>query len=202
MNRVCNVNPDVKSYMERFACILSDLCRRMMCQPLTCSISGHFICLMIAHRKAGIKMIENVMRFSPNRRLVVMGRGMRVAHTGGIDTLELICPTCRCHVNSECELCSYEEENRRIIERMCREMRCACQDGNIDATFIRQMIPFLRGAMQMAENALRFSLCPRLIPVLRGIISSHAESIRQLEQLLRRITCCRPPIALPPLNAC
>ena len=48
------------------------------------------------------------------------------------------------------------------------------------------MIPHHRGAVRMSENALRFPLCPELVPLLDAIIVSQKEGIRKMQCLMKR----------------
>ena len=41
----------------------------------------------------------------------------------------------------------------------------------------------------MSENALRYPLCPGLIPVLDAIIVSQKKGVRQMQRLLWQIEC-------------
>ena len=55
----------------------------------------------------------------------------------------------------------------------------------IDVNFMREMIPHHEGAVRMSENALRYPICPELIPILQAIVTSQRRGVRQMEQLLR-----------------
>ena len=72
---------------------------------------------------------------------------------------------------------------------MFYEMRSARTDNNLNANFIREMIPHHRGAVRMSENALKHCLCPELVPILEAIIASQKKGIRQMQQLLRQMRC-------------
>ena len=63
-------------------------------------------------------------------------------------------------------------------------MKRAPRTERIPCDFIREMIPHHEGAIRMSENALRFSLCPELIPILDAIIISQKEGVRQMRKLL------------------
>ena len=41
----------------------------------------------------------------------------------------------------------------------------------------------------MSENALRFSLCPELVPLLDAIIVSQKEGIRKMQCLMKKAGC-------------
>lgn len=94
-------------------------------------------------------------------------------------------------MNLPWELECYKTQNSHIISNMFHEMRTACTDNNIDADFMREMIPHHKGAVCMSENALQFSLCPDLVPQLQAIIASQKEGIRQMQLLLQQIGGCR-----------
>lgn len=49
------------------------------------------------------------------------------------------------------------------------------------------MIPHHMGAIRMSENALRFPICPELIPILTAIISSQKRGVQEMEKLLQCI---------------
>lgn len=54
---------------------------------------------------------------------------------------------------------------------------------------MREMIPHHRGAVRMSENALRFCLCPELVPLLNEIIVSQKKGIKEMECLLKKLDC-------------
>ena len=66
-------------------------------------------------------------------------------------------------------------------------MRSAHSDNDINADFIREMIPHHQGAIQMSQNVLRFDICPELVPILQAIITSQREGVNKMERLLRCI---------------
>ena len=98
-------------------------------------------------------------------------------------------PACQSFLNTPQELACYQMNNETILKTMFREMTCACVDNNIDANFMRQMIPHHRGAVRMSENALRYPLCPELVPLLNAIIASQKRGICEMQRLLRCETC-------------
>ena len=59
---------------------------------------------------------------------------------------------------------------------------------NINADYIREMIPHHIGAIRMAENALRFSVCPQLVPLLQSIITSQRQGVCEMQRLLVKLS--------------
>ena len=76
---------------------------------------------------------------------------------------------------------------------MFDDMRNACYTNDINANFIREMIPHHRGAIQMSRNALQFPICQELKPIIQSIIVSQQNGIREMECLLKCIEKCDRP---------
>lgn len=66
----------------------------------------------------------------------------------------------------------YERCFRQITQTMFSAMGSARAGNNINADFMREMIPHHKGAIRMSRNALRFPVCPELKPILEAIIRS------------------------------
>ena len=78
---------------------------------------------------------------------------------------------CCCeHENSNQDMRRYMMVFRPVVQTMFSEMRRAPRTERIPYDFIREMIPHHQGAVSMSENALRFPVCPQLIPILDAII--------------------------------
>ncbi|MFQ9801675.1 MAG: DUF305 domain-containing protein [Clostridia bacterium] len=104
----------------------------------------------------------------------------------------MMCALDRCSAlcSSEQDLCLYQRRFDQIAETMFCEMRTACATNDINANFMREMIPHHRGALRMCENALRFSICPELDPIIQAILVSQRAGIREMERLLRCLGAC------------
>ena len=85
------------------------------------------------------------------------------------------------------ELQEYQRCFRSVTGIMFAQMKEARTTGCVAADFMREMIPHHRGAVRMSENALQFSLCPELVPVLDNIIATQTRGIQEMEKLLRKM---------------
>ena len=88
--------------------------------------------------------------------------------------------------NSQQDLRLYQMRVDQIMRTMFREMQNAASTNDINANFMREMIPHHEGAIRMSENALSFNICPQLVPILDAIITSQKKGVREMQQLLRR----------------
>lgn len=78
----------------------------------------------------------------------------------------------------------YLETYRKIFCTMRQDITQAALPDSISGRFIVQMIPHHRGAIQMAENLLRFTRNETLSAIAEHIIVSQTESIAMMEQIL------------------
>lgn len=179
----------VRRYLCRFYEILDEMIRGMSCAPLTRSISHNFIVQMIPHHRAAIEMSKNLLMYSDLAPLRRIAENIIDEQTRSIADMEAILPHCEGAENTSYELCGYEKQIDRIKSVMFSQMRGACADSSINGNFMREMIPHHRGAIKMSENALRYPICPQLVPILDAIITSQKRGVSEMEQLLRHIGC-------------
>lgn len=183
-SRLSNVTKD---YLCRFHEILDNMINGMTGAELTDSISHNFIVQMIPHHMAAISMSENILRYTTCVALQNIALNIIDEQTKSIESMQKILCGCGELQNSRQELCLYQKRLQQITQTMFAEMRNACYDNNINANFMREMIPHHKGAIRMSENALHYELCPELRPILQAIITSQSKGVCKMERLLRSI---------------
>lgn len=108
--------------------------------------------------------------------------------TKSIEDMQSVLTHCAQLSNSQQDLCLYERRFRQITQSMFSQMRNACSDNNINANFMREMIPHHQGAIRMSKNVLRFPICSELDPILQAIITSQEKGVQEMQHLLRCIS--------------
>ena len=186
MNQQPNLSLVTKSYLSRFYEILDNMMQSMDQAQLTDSISQNFIVQMIPHHEAAVQMAHNLLQYTTCIPLQNMALQIIEEQTKGIHELEAALESCSQPPSNPSDLTLYRRQYSHIAQRIFCAREQACISNQVDANFIREMIPHHRGSIQMAENALRFSPCPPLVPILRSIICTQQEGLRQMERLL----CC------------
>ena len=189
MTNTCPLSNNTTVYVEQFQCTLKEMTSQMNSVVVTESISASFIRQMIPHHRAAIAMSESLLRFTTNIELQDIALNIISSQEKSIENMTAVYSRCQSCVNYPREAYYYKRGNEPILNNMFREMQSACTDNNIDTNFIREMIPHHRGAVLMSENALRFRLCPELVPLLDAIIVTQKEGIQQMQQLLCQLEC-------------
>ncbi len=182
----CCFTEEANTYLNEFRRILETMEEEMTCAELGDSISRNFIVQMLPHHRAAIKMSENILKYSCDRRIRAIASGIIAEQTESIRNMEAALGCCSCVKNTERDLCSYEACTDEILKTMFHRMAGARQDNCINCNFLREMLPHHKGAVKMSENALRFPICPELVPILDAIITSQKKGIAEMERLL----CC------------
>lgn len=92
---------------------------------------------------------------------------------------------CSTITNSRQDIFLYNRVFRQITQTMFSDMSNADSTNNVNADFVREMIPHYKGAVRMSENALKYEICEELKPILDAIIISQCKGIKQMERLLK-----------------
>ena len=171
MNK-CRLSNNTRDYAKRYECILDKMIDQMTCVKMTNSISAGFITQMITHHRAAIEMSKNLLCYTTNIPLQDIALNIISSQEKSIQNMTRALPECKACINNPREIRCYTNENHRII-----------------SDFMREMIPHHRGAVRMSENALRFCLCPELVPLLNEIIVSQKKGIKEMECLLKKLDC-------------
>lgn len=180
---------ETQKYLRRFYEILNEMIEGMTCAALTDSISHNFIVQMIPHHRAAIEMSESLLRYSDFAPLRRIAENIIREQTQSIENMQKALPQCENRLNSQLDLSRYGKRFDEITRVMFSQMHNACSDNNINADFMREMIPHHQGAIRMSKNALQFSICPQLKPILKAIITSQERGVREMKGLLRQIGC-------------
>ena len=187
MSRDYRLSNVTKEYLAWFRCILDEMRCYMTTAELTDSISHNFIVQMIPHHQAAIEMSNNILRYTTNIPLQEIALQIVDEQTQSIEDMQAVLQTCSRLENCQQDLYLYQARVNQIMHAMFSAMEDARADNQINADFIREMIPHHIGAIAMAENALQYDICPELKPMLQAIITSQEQGIMQMKMLLRRM---------------
>lgn len=174
-----------KCYLLHFYKILDEMIKNMTDAELTGSISHNFIVQMIPHHMAAIEMSRNLLQYTTFIPLQSIAENIIKEQTKSINSMLQILENCAALENSSGDLCLYQRRFEQIAQTMFAQMKNAPADNQLNANFMQEMIPHHCGAIRMSENALRFNLCPGLVPILRAIITSQRAGVREMERLLQ-----------------
>lgn len=188
MAQQCRFTEDTKNYLSCFYMILKEMIEGMDSAGLTDSISHNFIVQMIPHHRAAIQMSQNVLQYSICRPLQRIAENIITMQTAGIEHMRRALENCSYYTSPQRDICLYQHRLDSITRTMFEKMDTACADNNISANFMREMIPHHRGAVEMSKNALWYEICPSLEAILKEIIVSQEEGIREMSFLLQKIS--------------
>ncbi len=176
------------AYLYQYYEILDKMVHKMTGIEAESSISGYFISQILPHHEAAVEMARNILQYTTHIKVQDIAETILSTQTKNIADLQAIRPACETPINTRQEIYLYQKSNQRIIRTMFYEMQNAQESNNINADFLRELIPHHTGAVRMAENALRFHICPQLAPVLHTITHSQTSGMRTIQQILARLT--------------
>lgn len=191
MKNTCLLSTDAKTYLCCYYQILDEMVQGMTTASLTHSISHNFIVQMVPHHRAAIQMSNNILRFTNHSAVRRIAQRIIDEQTQGIGQMEDILPACNQSSNPQMDLRLYQRRMDLVYREMYAAMGSAPERNALAAVFMREMIPHHRGAIRMAENALKYDVCTGLVPILRAIATQQRQGIAQMRSLLRRMECQR-----------
>jgi len=172
-------------YLNTYQSILDEMIQGMTEAKLSDSISHNFIVQMIPHHRAAIQMSKNILNYTTNIPLQNIALQIITEQTKSIENMLQIQSHCKSFTNSSQDLYLYQRRINQIMHMMFFEMENARSTNQINADFIREMIPHHEGAVKMSEDTLQYKICPELKPILEAIISSQERGIAQMQYLLQ-----------------
>lgn len=174
-------------YYARCREILETMEQAMQAAPEAQSVSHRLILQMLPHHEAAVEMARELLQYTTCLPLQELADRIVVGQTRGIETMHDALPDCGRPLNTGAELTRYAAREGCIRQTMLARMHAVCPEPSINAGFLRQMLPHHEGAVEMAQNALRFPVCEALRPVLCGIIDTQTQELAEMRGLLRRL---------------
>lgn len=187
MNCNCPMSNVTTSYIDEYQCIKNTMIEEMTSVTTGTSISSDFIARMIPHHMAAINMCQNLLQYTTDIPLQNMALGIISEQEKSISNMTAIASQCENCTNSDADVTEYSCKIRQIMQTMFTDMSSARINNNINADFMREMIPHHMGAVKMCGAALSYNICSGLRPILEAIISSQEKGIRQMRCMLNRI---------------
>lgn len=173
------------TYLNTYHTILDEMIQGMTEAKLSDSISYNFTIQMIPHHRAAIQMSKNLLNYTTNIPLQNIALQIISEQTKSIENMLQIQSHCKSLTNSKQDLYLYQRRMNQVMHMMFFEMENARSTNQINADFIREMIPHHEGAVKMSENTLQYEICPELKPILEAIITSQEKGIAQMQYLLQ-----------------
>lgn len=183
------LSDESKHYLCCYYQILDEMIQGITTAKLTQSISRNFIVQMIPHHRAAVRMSRNILEVSDDTNLRRLAQRIITRQSQGIETMESLVDGCGQLVNPQMDLRLYQRRMDLVFREMFTQMGAAPEGNRLNAVFLQQMILHHRGAVRMAQNALRYEIHTDLVPVLRSIMDAQSREIRQMQSLLRRMGC-------------
>lgn len=177
-----------QKYLARYREITENMICQMNGANFTDSISQNFILQMIPHHDAAIEMSQNLLCYTTNLPLQKLADNIILQQGKGIQRMKAMLRNCQSFKNPKQELFSYAQQNRQITQNMFSAMKSARACNCINESFILEMLPHHEGAIQMAQNALRYRLCPELRPILQDIITTQKEEVCEMKKIYKELT--------------
>lgn len=177
------VSREAENYLSCFHKILEDMIEGMTSAVPSESISQTFVRQMLPHRRAAIRMCENILRYTSHSPLYALAENMLSEQTKSAAAMQEISSRCGAWANTAEEMRCYLHGFYDIAYTLFAQMEASPADSQTDYDFLREMLPHCRAAVQLSKNALLYPLCPELVSILHEKVPVLEGNIQALERL-------------------
>ena len=186
MIKVIKLSDVAKDYIQRFFEILEEMKTAMESVVPPNSISQNFINRMIPHHRGAIEMSENILKYTTNPEIEDLAKAIITDQTRHIEEFEQLKPLCE-QENSERDLNLYERGYKLAFDKMINGMYNSQTGNNLNVDFLTEMIPHHEGAIEMAQNLLKFEVCEPLRSKCEELIMTQKTQLDEMQSLLRKL---------------
>lgn len=191
MATTCPLSDQARHYLCCYYQILDEMIQGVTTARLGQSISRGFIAQAVPHRRAAIRMCQNILDVSENQAVRRLAQRTLGQCSENIGRLEDVLADCGPALTPPDDLRLYQRRTDLIFREMFAQMRAAPEGNRLDAVFLHQLLPCSRGELYIAQNALRYGVCPELDPILHLRAAQLSGEIGRQEALLGRMGCQR-----------
>ena len=183
------LSDEAKRYLCCYYQILDEMIQGISAAKLTQSISQNTVVQLLPHQRAAVRLSRNILEASDSGAVRRLAQRIAARETERVERLEAELPDASLLTSPQIDLRLCQRRTDLIFREMYTQMRAVPESNQLDALFLRQMIPQRQGAVRAARNALRYEVSTGLAPILRSVIDVQSREIGQMRALLNRRGC-------------
>ena len=177
----CTLSNVTKDFLDKYYDILGEMIEEMTTVSNSDSISENFIGIYVPFCRAAAEMSENVLRFTQSLSIQNLADDIADGQNEMQNNLSDI--NCACSKNSDRDLRLYTRRANAIMCRIFSQMESASFSNSVNQNYLAQMLPLCRGAIDLCENMLRFSVCRELFDLASDNVCTLQCTIKQIKLL-------------------
>ena len=189
------LSDEAKRYLCCYYQILDEMIQGISAAKLTQSISQNTIIQLLPHQRAAVRLSRNILEVSNDSAVRRLAQRAAARETETVEALEAELADADQLTSPQMDLRLFQRRAELIFREMYAQMGAVSEGNQLDALFLRQMIPQRQGAVRAARTALQYEVSAGLAPLLRSAIDAQSREIRQMRALLSQRGCQRCQMA-------
>lgn len=184
---VKKLSDNSKEFLDTFYNIVDQLNDSVDAVEPTKSISETYINQLVPLLQAGVKMNDNILKYTTNVDIENFAKNMNFDLNNEIEKLNQMKESCSCTCNNERDLKLYNRRFKELFNNTIQRLNNTPATNNVDAFYLTTMIIHHEGTIATAKNALSYTLCPELKELLMDIVDEQNLQISTMKGLLKNI---------------
>ena len=183
------LSDEAKRYLCCYYQILDGMIQGVSAAKLTQSISHNYIVQILPQNRAAVRLCRNLLDVSNDSAVRRLAQRISAQRTQAAEELEAELTAADELTSPQMDLRLFQRRAELIFREMYAQMGAAPEGNQINAIFLRQMIPLCQGGIRVARTALRYEVSTGLAPILRSTIDAQSREVAQMRTLLNQRGC-------------
>ncbi len=184
---VKKLSDNSKEFLNTYYDIVDNLNQQMGAVEAGKSISEIYIKQTIPYMDGGIKLNENILKYTTNVDVENFAKNTIFDQQNHLKTLNDILEKCQCVCNNERDIKLYMRKFNDILTGMINHLNSTPATNNIDVLFLNTMLIFYENGIAFARNVLSYSICPELKQLATDIIDENTLYIKTIKSILKNM---------------
>lgn len=175
-----------QDYYSDYTDIFNKMKKGMSFAPSTDNVSLDFVLHMIPHHEGAINMSKAIIKYGTNDDVKKIAQNIITSQEAEMSIMQQLKIEFEKEEHSfkgDCE--NYLKTYDEIVLSMFKKMESVPLTGSADEAFLRQMIYHHEGAIDMANNILKYTKNPQLRNFAENIVTSQSKNINEMRELLK-----------------
>jgi len=174
-----------QGYNEEYTVIFDAMKKGMNAAPNTGNVNLDFVLEMIPHHEGGINMAKAIIKYGSNPEVKRIAENIITSQSSEIPIMrELKTKLEKEKSSSMADSKKYIKEYDNVKDTMFQKMKDVIITDNVDVNFLQEMIYHHEGAINMANNILKYTKDPELKQLAENIVYSQRKGIEEMKSLL------------------
>lgn len=165
----------------------------LMHQPMMCakfvksgSVNEDFLANMIPHHEGAILSSKALLEYSKNKKVRKFAKEIIASQEKEVKEFKKLLKELKFKQTPQKEYDEFVKSEEENMKKMMQDMSSVKISSNIDKDYLEGMIPHHQGAIDSANNILKYSKNKKIRKIAKDIIKEQEKEIKEFKEFLSK----------------